>query len=158
VSRPFADTTYNGLRTAWKRVVAALGGVDATAACVRVGRSQVSDYGVIGNEKFVPIDVVLDAESIAGQPLVTAALAAAQGYMLTPVVPRSAGDVGAALIACGREHARLFVTAAEALADGEITATECVALIADLGRCSLATGEAMHLLTAKLGQIGDASQ
>lgn len=148
-ARTHGAAAYHCLRTAWKRVVEALGGVDATAACVRVGRSQVSAYGDIHGERHVPIDVVLDAETIAGEPFVTAALASAQGFALLPIVPRDGGDLSVALIKISRHATQLLGDAAEALADQCLDDAERATLAHDLDILIRAASEARQLIGSK---------
>ncbi len=72
----------NGLKTAFKRVVADLGGLACAASCTRVSPSHLSDYGNVESDKMPPMDVVLDLELISGRPHATSALAAMQGRAL----------------------------------------------------------------------------
>ena len=71
----------NALKTAFKLVVSDVGGLEAAAACTRLGKSQLAEYGNINSEKMITVDVVLDLEAIGGAPHVTAAMAAAHGLI-----------------------------------------------------------------------------
>lgn len=132
MTRQHAPSVYNAVRTAVKRLIGALGGLDATAACVRVGRSQLSQYGDVNSDRHIPVDVVLDAEALAGEPFVTAALAYAQGYRLTPIDPQKSGDVRLAALRVGRDVSQLFVDMTAALADDHLNDVERGVLATDL--------------------------
>lgn len=138
----------NALKTAWKVLVRGLGGIDATASCVRVARSQVAAYGDVNNpERFAPVDVVAAAEEVLGDCPVTRALAAAAGYALVPVSPPGQGELAAILSRFGRDEGDIFARALPYLNGAPIPETEREALLAD---CRDATG-ALHALEAYLG-------
>jgi hypothetical protein len=106
--RKCSEGMQNGLKTAFKRVLDDLGGIEAAASCTRVGKSQLSDYGNIACDKMVPVDVVLDLELVSGQPHVTAALAATQGFELLPVDKRPTHELLASLARIADDNGRLF--------------------------------------------------
>lgn len=143
MTRPLPAVAYNGLKTAWKLLVDDLGGVEATAAVTRVSsKGRISEYGALHTDRFPAIDVVLDAEHVAGEPRVTAALARALGYALTPVEPRGAGDLSVLLAELGRDVASLFADAATALRHTDLTDEERMRLARDLDEVSCAAAEA----------------
>ena len=139
----------NGLKTAFKRVIADLGGLACAAECTRVGISHLSDYGNVESDKVVPIDVVLDLEMISGPPHITAALAAAQGRELVVVTPlRPKDDLAVLLARIGADSGALFGDAAEALAHKKLTPREKQKLTSDLAELLAATREAYEYLLA----------
>lgn len=144
--RHHSAASYNALKTAWKRLVHALGGVDATAACTRGHRGHISEWGAVHSERFPPLDVILDAEAIAGEPFVTDALATAMGYRLVQVTPRSEGEVAIVLARVGKEAGDVFAAAAMALADGKIDDAEREALVRELRELERAAAEATMVL------------
>lgn len=148
MTRAHAPALYNGLKTSWKLVVADLGGIEAAAACTRVGKSVIAEYGAITSERFVPIDVVADAEAIGGRAHVTAALARAIGCELVPVEARGSGDLAVVLSEIGRDAGRLFATAALALADGAVSPSEREDMIRELDALRRVAGEAQAVLRA----------
>ena len=102
-SRKFAPACYNAVKTAFKNLIADLGGIDAAASCTRIGRSQIANYGMAGNEQFVPVDVLMDLEQVGGFPHVTAALARTQGFVLVPIeLSRDHGELAVQLATMGR--------------------------------------------------------
>ncbi len=155
MQRPHAPAAYNALKTTWKCLVQNVGGLDATAACTRVNASLLSQYGNVYGERFAPVDVILDVETIAGDPLVTAALARAQGYLLVPVAPRGADALSVRLAEIGRDVAALFATAAGALARDQPTEAERDALARELDEVARVATETRMLLIARPGAAMD---
>jgi hypothetical protein len=134
------------LKTGWKLLVRDLGGVDAVAAATRATRSLASEYGNVHSERFVPVDVVLEAEVIGGSPHVTAALARAQGFELLPVVVRLDGTLAKELARIGRDIGDLFTRAANALGGGEISEADRAGMVRDLDDLRRTAAEALMLL------------
>lgn len=146
---PRLDSDLHRLKTCWKLLVRDLGGIDAVAAATRTTRSLASEYGNINNpDRFAPVDVVLDAERIAGRPRVTETLAVLQGFALVSIEPREAGDLAAKLAEFGRDSSTLFADAAIALAHGNPTDAERAALQRDLAEIQRVVAEAVQLLAA----------
>ncbi len=147
--RAFASEQYNSVKTAFKLLVQQLGGIDAAASCTRVGRSQISEYGLTASDKTVPADVIMDLEAIAGVPMVTAALARAQGYGLVMIEPKRArGELAVLLARIGQDAGELFATAASALAHKRPTPAERQALLRELDDLRRTADEAMIFLNA----------
>ncbi len=117
------NSAVTALKTGWKLVVRDLGGVEAVAAATRTTRSLASDYGNVHSERFVPVDVVLEAELIGGSPHVTAA----------PV-------------RIGRDISDLFTRAANALGGGEINDADRAGMVRDLDDLRRTAAEALMLL------------
>jgi hypothetical protein len=127
-----APQVYAGVKTAWKLLVQRLGGGEAAASCTRATRSMASDYGNIHSDRFVPVDVLLDAESVAGEPLVTAALARAQGYELVPITPVSEAILAVEVARLGADVADLFAQIASHLAGAPLSDVQRARALADL--------------------------
>lgn len=148
MNRPHAAEAYFGVKAATRRLVTALGGIDAMAACTRATRTLASEYQSAHSERWIPADVILDGEMIAGEPLVTAALARAAGCALVPVALRGRGDLAVKLAEIGRDVATMFATSATVLAHGRPTAVVRSALIAELDEVARVALEARALLQA----------
>jgi hypothetical protein len=127
-----APSVYNSAKSAWKALVQTIGGIDAVAACTRANRAMASEYGSPHSQRFVPVDVLLDAEAVAEMPLVTAALARAQGYELVVVVPRDCTELAVDLARIGRDTSDLFGRAVGVLAGEKLDAATAQAMLADL--------------------------
>lgn len=148
--RPHAAETYLGIKAATRLLVQACGGVEAFAACTRATRTLASDYAAPHVEdRWIPADVIADAEMIAGVPHVTAALARAAGCVLTPLPTEAAGVLAQKLALLGRDVGMLFGDAATALGHGTPTPPERARLAADLDEVARAALSARAALAAE---------
>ncbi len=146
--RKHSAATYNALKTAFKLLVQDLGGLEAAATVTRVQRSQLSDYSNINHAvpSFAPADIILDLETVAGTPHVTAALARSQGYELVPVEAHTDHELSVLMAHLGRDVSGVFATASEALADSVITEAEAHDLLRGLDQVCGAARAAMASL------------
>jgi hypothetical protein len=154
MSRPHTESGYNALTSAFKAVLDDVGGIDAMASFTRVKRSAIGDYSNRFVGKFVPVDVVLDAETIGQVPRVTAALARAQGYELVRFETRSADKLAVELARIGRDCGDLFANATSLLGGGKVSDKQRLAMIADLDDLGRAAREAVSLLSRKTDHVG----
>ena len=135
------------LKTAVQVIVRQLGGLDAAATCCRVGRSNLGDYGSHAHpDRYIPADVILDLEAIAGEPIITTALARAQGYRLEPVAARQTGDVVSPAQRLMRAAAELSAQLLDALEDHTISPAERDGLLATAGLARQAADAVMASL------------
>jgi hypothetical protein len=149
--RNSTEADRNALKTAFKREISILGGLEAAASCTRVGKSVLSEYGAIqAPASFPPVDVVLDLERIAGLPLVTECLARSQGFRLLPIELPGEGDVVEALQAVTTDVGQTMADALRACAGGLLDADLRV-LDRDLGELVRAAGMAHALIRGRLG-------
>lgn len=127
--RRVGEDLHNTLCTAWRQVVARVGKGTALAAHLEVQESHISEWGSPESGRAVPIAVVLEAEVFAGEPFVTAALAAAQGYRLVAIDAASEGAApgpSLGILAAGvmREMGEAMTALAVAAADGRLSPRE----------------------------------
>jgi hypothetical protein len=114
-----------GLKALFRALLTRCGGLDASASCVRVGRSQLANYTDMASDQFAPVDVVAELEAVAGEPLVTAELARRAGFLLIPVVADAEGHLAQDMAQLGREIGEAFAAYAEAMGnDGRLDAAE----------------------------------
>lgn len=140
-----SDLQRLGLKTHLKRVLAQLGGIDAAASCTRVVRSKLAEYADASRpERHVPVDVLLDLELAAGAPLLTEALAAAQGFTLLPQHVGE-GDLAERLARVSQDAGQTMADAVRALRHGMPDA-ERDGVISDLAVLMRDSGEALALL------------
>ena len=138
------------LKTAVRLTLHRLGGLDAAATCCRVGATNLQQYGSQAHpDRHIPADVILDLELIAGEPLITAALARAQGYRLEPVTARQTGDVVSPAQRLGRAAAELSAQLLAALEDHSISPAERDVLLATAGQARQAADAVMASLHAE---------
>lgn len=147
MARMRSEADYQGIKTAFRVLTNACGGVDGSDGYTRVHRSVLNDYGNINRQIFPPADVIADLEFATGLPVVTRFLARLTGGVLVPVAPL----VGQAIFTVrlcdiGKRMASLFTDAAAALADGKITAQEREQLIGDCDEAMSALAAARGLL------------
>jgi len=111
---------YGALKTATSVLLEGLGRAEAASRAigVRTGES-LRQYAAPGRDPFAPADVIADLEAFADYPHITAALAAANGYLLAP----------------GPERLRAGGAAALALAEAGEAVTKIATVYAD-GRCT----------------------
>ena len=137
------------LKTAWRMLVRRMGGVDPAGAVVGAQRSHVSEWGAGTSERYVSVDRVLRAEMDSGEPLLTAALAAAQGYRLERMDAASDASVGPLAARVAQEVGEAFGALATAQADGVITPSERDVLLREFAHVSAAANRVVAALRGK---------
>lgn len=118
-----------GLKAAVRRSVSLAGGGDSVEYATRVDASSLSRYGSPKPEhekNHCPVDVALDLDLEAGQPIITAAMASRQGFELVPIVSAGAMDVSWETKLCrmGQTRGELYGVIGAALMDGQFDADE----------------------------------
>jgi hypothetical protein len=83
------------MKQAAAELIALVGGVEAASAATRVNAASIRQAIDPDKPNQLPADVVLDLESAAGRPVVTAALARLAGYRLEPKPPSQMVDLTA---------------------------------------------------------------
>jgi len=133
-----AARDYAGLKTAFARLMDAIGGQSAAARIVRVGQPRLSQYASLSEEHadcFAPLDAVADLEaeltSRGGKPLVAEHLAELAGFELTAKDPARPAERSwcAAIGAIAQEFGDLAGRIGTANADGAVDqreAAECL--------------------------------
>lgn len=87
--RTISDKQGLTLKAATRRSVDMAGGGDAFQHVTRIRSAQLSKCGSTGEEnaeKFLPIDVAVEADIEAGSPIILSAMADIVGYRVTPIV------------------------------------------------------------------------
>lgn len=137
--RPSTELMRNSLKLATRLSLIAAGSAAALVRekLVRIGEAALS-FAASPNEehqeRFVALDVALDLDFVAGEPLHARALAAAQGYELRPIDrPVSAGAFGHSDIRnLAREFADLQDAMFVALDDGAVCRKDREAILGEL--------------------------
>src|SRR5579871_706087 len=128
------DSPRAAVKTAWKMLVDVIGGVEASSVACGISRSLVSEYGNRQSDRFPPAQTIIAAERSAGEPLVTAALARAQGYELVLVTPPEGnGELAVIVAETAKDASDIFATAARALAHQSVSNGELDELIREFG-------------------------
>jgi hypothetical protein len=112
------------LKTATRRLITAVGGLEAAATVCRVNKSVLAAaYDPHQPDRFLPIDVVADLELVAAEPIVTAVLARLAGHALVPLAT-TGGQEAQALVAVFRGASDVGAEFAGAMADGRLSRAE----------------------------------
>lgn len=128
--RRFSETDYSSLKRVLDVAYEMAGGVTVFQYVTRVVTSQLSKYASTDAEhgkKFIPVDIALDLDRAAKQPVITGKMAELLGYRLEPLEQRIA-VVGAlsesdALLIMD-EATSLWRMTRQAFEDGRIDALE----------------------------------
>lgn len=122
--RPTSDHDRDRIKAATARAIDRAGGGTVLAAQTRVEPAALSRYKAPQEDGFMPVDVALDADMAAGAPIVLSAMAAIEGYALTPFAaspgPLCNGIVGTLI----RETGEVSAVVLDAMADGKLTPAE----------------------------------
>lgn len=127
------------LKAAVRRALILAGGGDSVQYATRVKAPALSRYASSQEEhqeNHCPIDVALDLDLEAGQPVITTLMARAQGYDLHPTEPAIYSDIPwcSKLGAIARQDGLLHGMIGEALADGQINALEAKCIVDEIDR------------------------
>ncbi len=137
---------HNELKAAWRELVHAIGKGARVGALIGQPEGRVSEYGSPGSDRSPAIDAVLELETEAGVPAVTAALAALQGFRLVPVDAGEDGALVPLLARVGAEVGEAFGAFALAAADGRFSARERATLAREFGDVERAVGKILAAL------------
>ncbi|WP_395495588.1 hypothetical protein [Acetobacter sp. KSO5] len=134
------------IKTATKKAIQQIGGIDAAVTICRVGRSQLSDYGNRNSPQCAPVDVAVDLDSCAQEPLILAAMAAAEGYRLVPVKFSGTGHIPKELAKFSKFSSEVLQEGIESLEDGQVDVSEARAILEHLVSSRLAMDRLEHAL------------
>ena len=135
------------IKTATKKAIQQIGGIDAAVTICRVGRSQLSDYGNRNSLQCAPVDVAVDLDSCAQEPLILAAMAAAEGYRLVPVKFSGMGHIPKELAKFSKFSSEVLQEGIESLEDGQVDVSEARAILEHLVSSRLAMDRLEHALS-----------
>lgn len=120
------------------------GGLDASAACVRVGRSQLANYTDMASDQFAPIDVIVALEEVAGEPIVTGEMARRAKHILVPLPSEGEGQLAQDM---AQEVGETFAAYGAAMAnDGQVDAVEAARVERELADLVRVASRALHTL------------
>jgi hypothetical protein len=140
------DAERRGLKTGFRALVHACGGLEAASAATRVAKTVLAlGYDQAAADRFPALDVVADLERAAGEPILTQLLAAMQGCALARVEP-VAGCEMRAIARVGERSSEVFAAFGRAMADGAITREERAVLHRELLDLVAAATEAAAML------------
>lgn len=112
------------LKTAVRRLVRAVGGLDAAATVCRLNRSALAEtYDPHRPDRGMPCDVIADLEAAAAEPIVTQVLARLSGCALVPIEAGPALE-DVALAEVGVRASDVFAAWARAKGDARVSLKE----------------------------------
>lgn len=137
------------IKTATQAAIRLVGGVEAAASCTRVGKTQISEYQNRNTALVVPVDVAIELDAYAQQPLILSAMATTAGYALLPI------KLGEGCVATSMEHVaatagQTMATTVRVLADGIVEPHEAADLSRDLAELIRVATVALQAVQAKL--------
>ncbi|MGX1096535.1 phage regulatory CII family protein [Amorphus sp. MBR-141] len=149
-ARALSVVEYKALKDASRRLVEENGGLDASAERTRISPSQLQRCTSNFHDSFLTIDVVMDLERSCGMAPVTERLSRLQGHVLQRCPQHGREDANWIdyLTTFIREGGDVEIGLAEAMADGEVDATEAAALIEEIHQAERALARMRSALTA----------
>jgi hypothetical protein len=126
--RPYRSYDYLALKAATRRATAEAGTLADVAKRTRLDASRLSKCGNPNEHEFLPIDVAMDLDALAGDDRILRAWAELRGYDLhrheinNVAVEGMARHIGAV----GKESGELISEMCEAVADGKVTPAEAL--------------------------------
>lgn len=120
------------IKTATQTAISVIGDVESAASYTRVGKSQISEYQNRHSPLIVPVDVAVDLDISAQQPLILAAMATIEGYALLPIA-FGEGCAATAMSEVAASASGTMTAVIRALADGRIDRAEAADLSQRLG-------------------------
>lgn len=152
--RTISDKQGLTLKAATRRALDMAGGGDAFQHVTRVKAGNLSKYGSNGEDnldKFMPIDVAVEADLEANSPIIVSAMAEMLGYKLVPIAGGTESVADALAIAdvlkIANEMGDVVRATTEALADGHVDGAERKEITRQID-------EAMQALKALMKKVG----
>src|SRR4051812_48865915 len=123
--RPYSDADYLALKAATRRATMEAGTLAEVAKRTRLDASRISKAGNPNENEFLPIDVAMDLDALAGDDRILRAWAELRGYDLVRdekgiAVEDMVRHVGSV----GKESGELIAEMCSAVADGRVTPAE----------------------------------
>lgn len=140
-----------------RRLVEAVGGVEAAASFCRVGKSQLSDFGNENLLSFMPADVIDDLEALVADPLYTRWQARERGFAMVPLPdPHAPATRWSRFVAAlGKEGGDLIAGICTDLDDdNDVTPAEARRRLGDAGELVRVAVELEAALKARAGEEG----
>ncbi len=119
------NTSVAAIKTATHALIARLGGLLAAASVCRVSVPVLSECQSLNHpHRVMPLDVALQLEMVAGEPIVSGTVARMQGWTLTRPGTLAAPEIGRAVAVAARSAGAATAAFVEAQCDGRIDPAE----------------------------------
>lgn len=125
--RPYRNSDYLALKAATRRATTEAGTLADVAKRTRLDASRISKCGNPNESEFLPIDVAMDLDALAGDDRILRAWAELRGFTLIKDEANIAvEDMARHIGAVGKESGELISEMCEAVADGKVTPAEAL--------------------------------
>ncbi|NSL92933.1 MULTISPECIES: hypothetical protein [Acetobacter] len=138
MSSKLHDEVRQSLKTATRNAVSRCGGADYAKDCTRVGKSQLSEYGLRQSPQFVPVDVAVDLDMDAQAPFILGAMANAEGYRLVPM-HFGKGHIPRDLKSFAEKTSEVLQAGLESIEDGLVDVSEAVEVLKYIQEANIAS-------------------
>lgn len=123
--RPYRNSDYLALKAATRRATIEAGTLADVAKRTRIDATRISKAGNPNENEFLPLDVAMDLDALAGDDRILRAWAELRGYDLVKdekgvAIEDMARHVGSV----GKESGELISEMCSAVADGKVTPAE----------------------------------
>lgn len=152
IRRLHGQPVYDAIKTAAAKLLRAHGSAEAFASETGRCGETLRNHAGHGRPGFPATDWVVDAERDAPRPYVTAALAAANGYLVIPG-PARFGASGAAPASLKEAGEFIAILAERVIADGETSEADARAVLPELDEAVAALAAYRAELTARFPRI-----
>ncbi len=126
-NRPYRNEDYLALKAATRRATQEAGTLAHVAERTRLDASRISKCGNPNEHEFLPIDVAMDLDALAGDDRILRAWAEMRGYDLRKIERGVAvEDMARHVGAVGKESGELISEMCIAVADGKVTPAEAL--------------------------------
>lgn len=126
-SRPYRNEDYLALKAATRRATKEAGKLSDLAERTRIDASRISKCGNPNEHEFLPIDVAMDLDALAGDDRILRAWAELRGFNLIKDENNvHVEDMARHIGAVGKESGELISEMCEAVADGKVTPVEAL--------------------------------
>ncbi|WP_395495140.1 hypothetical protein [Acetobacter sp. KSO5] len=142
----------SAIKTATQGAIKIIGGCYAAEDISRVRHSQLGEYQNRNSPQVVPVDVAIDLDLSAQEPLILAAMAHAEGFRLMPVSFSGSGHIPKDMAQYAKATSDVLQDALNALADGQVDVQEAHAILAHIQRARMVSGQiesALHKIIAE---------
>lgn len=148
--RSISDKDQLALKAATRRAIDMAGGSDALQHMTRVKQAALAKYGSAGEDcadKYMPVDVAVEADMEAGSPIITAKMAKLLGFRLVPIEAEANAVLPVTLkdgLLIASEMADVVKVISAALEDGVVDSAERAAIVREIDEAVKALMDVMR--------------
>jgi hypothetical protein len=148
------DAKLSVLKAATAQLLYKVGGPEAASLVCRASVQVLYEYMSINRvDRVIPVDVVLQLEAYAGEPIVTGALARLQGRTLATPDAAAVPAIGRSVAALVRHAGEVGAQYLDASADGRIDPGERAALMQQAEKAAAALQDVVAALAGEAAAL-----